>query len=52
MHKSNNIENVCNLSISLPGDSDAFQVNPEFVAYPLSGPGGQIAVVPVSFYSS
>lgn len=52
MHKSNNIENVRNLSISLPGDSDAFQVNQEFVAYPLSGPGGQIAVVPVSVYSS
>lgn len=52
MHKSNNIENVRNLSISLPGDSDAFQVNQKFVAYPLSGPGGQIAVVPVSVYSS
>lgn len=48
MHKSNNIENVRNLSISLPGDSDGFQVNQEFVAFPLSGPGGQIAVVPVS----
>lgn len=49
MHKSNNIENVRNLSISLPGDSDGFQVNRDFVAYPLSGPGGQIAVVSVSF---
>ena len=49
MHKSNNIENVRNLSISLPGDSDAFQVNQEFAAFPLSGPGGQIAVVSVSF---
>lgn len=48
MHKSNNIENVRNLSISLPGDSDAFQVNQKFVAYPLSGPGGQIAVVPLN----
>ncbi|KAK2563477.1 Coronin-7 [Acropora cervicornis] len=45
MHKSKNIENVHNLSISLPGDSDGFQVNRDFVAYPLSGPGGQIAVV-------
>ncbi|XP_074621834.1 coronin-7-like [Acropora palmata] len=45
MHKSKNIENVRNLSISLPGDSDGFQVNRDFVAYPLSGPGGQIAVV-------
>lgn len=49
MHKSNNIENVRNLSISLPGDSDGFQVNQDFVVYPLSGPGGQIAVVSVSF---
>lgn len=49
MHKSNNIENVRNLSISMPGDCDGFQVNQEFVAFPLSGPGGQIAVVPVSF---
>ena len=48
MHKSNNIENVRNLSISLPGDSDAFQVNQEFAVFPLSGPGGQLAVVPVS----
>lgn len=48
MHKSNNIENVRNLSISLPGDSDGFQVNQEFVAFPLSGPGGQIAVVPLT----
>lgn len=48
MHKSNNIENVRNLSISMPGDCDGFQVNQEFAAFPLSGPGGQIAVVPVS----
>lgn len=49
MHKSNNIENVQNLSISMPGDCDGFQVNQEFAAFPLSGPGGQIAVIPVSF---
>ena len=49
MHKSNNIENVRNLSISMPGDCDGFQVNQEFAAFPLSGPGGQIAVIPVSF---
>ena len=51
MHKSNNIENVRNLSISMPGDCDGFQVNQEFAAFPLSGPGGQIAVIPVSLFS-
>lgn len=49
MHKSNNLENVRNLSISMPGDCDGFQVNQEFAAFPLSGPGGRIAVVSVSF---
>ena len=48
IHKSNNLENVRNLSISMPGDCDGFQVNQEFAAFPLSGPGGQIAVVSVS----
>lgn len=48
MHKSNNIDNVRNLSISVLADSDGFQVNQKFAAFPLSGPGGQIAVVPVS----
>ncbi|XP_020609841.1 coronin-7-like [Orbicella faveolata] len=48
MHKSNNIENVRNLSISMPGDCDGFQVNQEFAAFPLSGPGGQIAVIPLN----
>ncbi|XP_068701404.1 coronin-7-like isoform X1 [Montipora foliosa] len=48
MHKRNNIENVRNLSISLPGESDGFQVNQDFAAFPLSGPGGQIAVVPLT----
>lgn len=33
----------------MPGDCDGFQVNQEFAAFPLSGPGGQIAVIPVSF---
>jgi len=37
------------LSISMPGDCDGFHVNQEFAAFPLSGPGGQIAVIPVSF---
>lgn len=47
MHKSNNIDNVRNLSISVLADSDGFQVNQKFAAFPLSGPGGQIAVVPL-----
>ena len=44
------MENVRNLSISLPGDSDGFHVNREFIAYPISGPGGQIVIIPVSSY--
>ena len=32
----------------MPGDCDGFQANLEFAAFPLSGPGGQIAVIPVS----
>ncbi|KAJ7357667.1 Coronin-7 [Desmophyllum pertusum] len=48
MHKSNNFDNVRNLSISMPGDCDGFHVNQDFAAFPLSGPGGQIAVVPLN----
>ena len=33
----------------MPGDCDRFQVNQECAAFPLSGPGGQISVVSVSF---
>ncbi|EDO49756.1 predicted protein [Nematostella vectensis] len=46
MHKSTNIENIRNLSMSTFGECDGLQLNKEFVAYPLSGPGGQIAVLP------
>ena len=49
MHKSNNIENIRNLSMSTFGDCDGLQANREFVAFPLAGPGGQLAVLQVSF---
>lgn len=44
MHKKNNIENIRNLSMSTFGECDGLQVNDEFVAWLLAGPGGQIAV--------
>ena len=47
MHKSNNIDNVRNLSMSTFGDCDGLQVNQKFVAYLLSGPGGQVAALQV-----
>ena len=47
MHKSNNIENVRNLSMSTFGDCDGLQVNRKFVVYPLAGPGGQLAALQV-----
>ena len=48
MHKSNNIENIRNLSMSTFGECDGLQANREFVAFPLAGPGGQLAVLQVS----
>ena len=44
MHKNNNIENIRNLSMSTFGECDSLQVNSEFVAWLIAGPGGQIAV--------
>lgn len=44
LHKSKNIENIKNLSESLPSESDGFQVFEDCVLLPLSGAGGQIAV--------
>lgn len=49
MHKSLNIENVRNLSKSIPGESDFFHANRTFCAVPLGGSGGLIAILPVSF---
>ncbi|KXJ24176.1 Coronin-7 [Exaiptasia diaphana] len=48
MHKNNNIENIRNLSMSTFGECDGLLVNDMFVAWLLSGPGGQIAVHPLS----
>lgn len=49
MHKSLNIENVRNLSKSIPGESDYFHANRAFCAVPLGGAGGLIAILSVSF---
>ena len=48
LHKDNNIENIRNLAESLPSESDGLQCYKDFLALPLSGPGGQIAVFQVS----
>lgn len=45
MHKSLNIENVRNLSKSIPGESDYFHANRAFCAVPLGGAGGLIAIL-------
>ncbi|KAJ3091287.1 Coronin-7 [Quaeritorhiza haematococci] len=33
------------LSVSLPGESDLLEVNKSFIAFPITGPGGRIAVL-------
>lgn len=45
MHKSLNIENVRNLSKSIPGESDYFHANRTFCAVPLDGAGGLIGII-------
>lgn len=47
MHKKNNIENLKNLSESLPSESEGIQCNKDFVVVPLTGAGGQLAVFQV-----
>lgn len=47
-HKSQNIENIRNLSGTIPGESDMFQANAKYCAVPLGGPGGCIAIHKVS----
>lgn len=47
MHRSTQIENVRNLSTSVPGECDGFSANRERVAVPLKGPGGKIAIFEV-----
>eukprot|EP00794_Sanderia_malayensis_P007608 gene7608-8448_t len=47
-HKSQNIENIKNFDQSLAGESDGLHAYNDLVAYPIAGPGGQIAVVKLS----
>lgn len=47
MHKNNNIENITNLSESMPSESDAFQGNRDLLVVPLSGVAGRLAVLKV-----
>ena len=47
LHKSHNIENVQKFDQSLSHESDGLQAYNDLVAYPIAGPGGQIAVVKV-----
>ena len=47
LHKSNNIENIRNLSKSIPGESDMFQANSKFCALPLGGSGGLVSILKV-----
>ncbi|XP_065070951.1 coronin-7-like [Rhopilema esculentum] len=46
--KSQNIENLKNYDQSLCHESDGLQAYFDLVAYPIAGPGGQIAVVKLS----
>jgi len=46
--KSFNIENIKNFDQSLSHESDGLQAYNDLVAYPIAGPGGQIAVVKLS----
>lgn len=47
-HRSQHIENIRNISQSIPGESDGFSANPQYCAVPLGGSGGLIAVLKVS----
>ncbi|XP_053551119.1 coronin-7 isoform X1 [Bombina bombina] len=48
LHRDNHITNLRGVSQSTPGESDGFCLNHERLALPLSGPGGQIAVLELS----
>jgi len=48
VHKKVNIENIKNLSEALPSESDGLQAYKDFVAVPLIGAGGQVAVFQLS----
>jgi len=49
MHRSLHIDNVRNISQSIPGESGGFHANPEYCAVPMSGSAGVIAIVQVNF---
>jgi len=49
MHKSLHIENLRNISQSVPGESDGFHANPKYCAIPMSGSAGLIAIIQVNF---
>lgn len=51
MHRSLHIDNVRNISQSIPGESDGFHANPKYCAVPLSGSAGVIAIIQVNFLS-
>ena len=48
-HRSSAIDKVPTISSTVPGDSNAFAVNKERVAVVLSMPGGQVAVLEVTY---
>jgi len=47
MHRSLHVDNVRNISQSIPGESDGFHVNPKYCAVPMSGSAGLVAVIRV-----
>jgi len=49
MHKSLHIENLRNISQSMPGESDGFHANPKYCAVPISGSAGLITIIRVNF---
>lgn len=47
LHRDTHITNLKGLSLTTPGESDGFCANPQRVAVPLVGSGGQVAVLEV-----
>lgn len=45
LHRDTHITNLKGLSLTTPGESDGFCANPQRVAMPLVGSGGQVAVL-------
>eukprot|EP01137_Pigoraptor_chileana_P029063 Opistho-2@13765 len=48
LHKKNNIDGIVGLSPALPGEANVLEANSKYVAIPLSGPGGQVCVLPLA----